>query len=370
MPTFTISSQPTNLTIDQPSPSIKLYTNGAITFGDSGGGGTTNLSYTPSPTQGQVNSSTGTDATIPATDGINAGLFLPSEKTRLASQVVPYTGATSDVDLGNFNLNTKGVKINGTAGTGHLGLKHQSSNATAGGQETALFAGSTGELFYKNDGNIVEQIPSKTYVDTGLAGKQNTITNSDSITQGTTNLFLTTTERTKLTNTTNTNTGDETTGSILNKIGNGTVIDDNYIPNSVARGTEILTKTLDTTFVPTNSAIVLGNTVLQSLEKAQGQINNKENTITAGTTSQYFRGDKTFQTLDKTAVGLANVDNTSDLNKPISTATQTALNFKQNTLVSGTNIKTINGQSLLSAGDLVVAGINNEQSIINALIFG
>ena len=58
----------------------------------------------------------------------------------------------------------------------------------------------------------------------------------------------------------------------------------------------------------------------------------KENTVTAGTTGQYWRGDKTFQTLDKTAVGLANVDNTSDLNKSISTATQTALNLKQNAL--------------------------------------
>ena len=54
----------------------------------------------------------------------------------------------------------------------------------------------------------------------------------------------------------------------------------------------------------------------------------KENTITAGTTAQYYRGDKTFQTLDKTAVGLGNVDNTSDANKPISSATQTALDNK------------------------------------------
>ena len=58
----------------------------------------------------------------------------------------------------------------------------------------------------------------------------------------------------------------------------------------------------------------------------------KENTILAGTTSQYFRGDKTFQTLNKSAVGLANVDNTSDANKPISTATQSALNTKQGLL--------------------------------------
>jgi len=54
--------------------------------------------------------------------------------------------------------------------------------------------------------------------------------------------------------------------------------------------------------------------------------NGKENAITAGTTSQYYRGDKTFQTLDKNAVGLSNVDNTSDANKPVSTATQNALN--------------------------------------------
>ncbi len=54
----------------------------------------------------------------------------------------------------------------------------------------------------------------------------------------------------------------------------------------------------------------------------------KENTITATTSSDYYRGDKTFQPLNKAAVGLSNVDNTSDTNKPVSTATQTALNLK------------------------------------------
>jgi hypothetical protein len=46
----------------------------------------------------------------------------------------------------------------------------------------------------------------------------------------------------------------------------------------------------------------------------------KEPTIAPGTTAQYWRGDKSWQMLDKTAVGLANVDNTSDANKPVSTA--------------------------------------------------
>ena len=59
-------------------------------------------------------------------------------------------------------------------------------------------------------------------------------------------------------------------------------------------------------------------------------------------------------TLVKGDVGLGNVDNTSDANKPVSTATQTALNAKQTTLVSGTNIKTINGSSLLESGNLEI----------------
>ena len=60
-----------------------------------------------------------------------------------------------------------------------------------------------------------------------------------------------------------------------------------------------------------------------------------EPTVIAGTTAQYYRGDKTWQTLDKTAVGLSNSDNTTDLNKPISTATQMALNAKLATANNG-----------------------------------
>lgn len=38
---------------------------------------------------------------------------------------------------------------------------------------------------------------------------------------------------------------------------------------------------------------------------------SREPAISAGTTSQYLRGDKTWQTLDKNAVGLGNVENTA-----------------------------------------------------------
>jgi hypothetical protein len=65
--------------------------------------------------------------------------------------------------------------------------------------------------------------------------------------------------------------------------------------------------------------------------------NGKENAIAAGTTGQYLRGDKTWQTLDKTAVGLNNVDNTSDVNKPVSTLQQTAINNAQSAAVTSAN---------------------------------
>lgn len=65
-------------------------------------------------------------------------------------------------------------------------------------------------------------------------------------------------------------------------------------------------------------------------ESISTSLGNKEPSISSGTTSQYWRGDKSWQTLDKNSVGLGNVDNTSDINKPISTDTQTALNLKAN----------------------------------------
>jgi hypothetical protein len=73
-------------------------------------------------------------------------------------------------------------------------------------------------------------------------------------------------------------------------------------------------------------------------------ITGKENTITAGTTSQYWRGDKSWQVLDKTAVGLSAVDNTSDAtknsasvtltNKTISGASNTLTNIAQSSVTN------------------------------------
>lgn len=66
------------------------------------GSGSTNLSYTPSPTDGTVVSSSGTDATLPLADGTNAGLLAPADFSKLSGiatganvGVVPNTAITA-----------------------------------------------------------------------------------------------------------------------------------------------------------------------------------------------------------------------------------------------------------------------------------
>lgn len=91
----------------------------------------------------------------------------------------------------------------------------------------------------------------------------------------------------------------------------------------------------------------------------QTALNNKENLINAGTITQYWRGDKSFQTLDKVAVGLGNVDNTSDLTKPISNLTQTALNAKENTIAAGTVSQYWRGDKTWQTLDKTSVGLPN-----------
>jgi hypothetical protein len=79
----------------------------------------------------------------------------------------------------------------------------------------------------------------------------------------------------------------------------------------------------------------------------QGALNGKEPSIPTGTTAQYFRGDKTWQLLQPSAIGLGSVDNTSDLGKPVSTAQQVALDSKANT---ATTLSA--GTGLTGGGDL------------------
>lgn len=81
----------------------------------------------------------------------------------------------------------------------------------------------------------------------------------------------------------------------------------------------------------------------------------------------YYDGSTSLwknKALSKSDVGLSNVDNTSDANKPISTATQTALNAKEPTITAGTSAqyyrgdKTFQTLNIASVSDSTTVGQN------------
>ena len=151
----------------------------------------TNLSYTASPTQGVVTSDTGNDATIPAADGTNAGLFLPAEKTKLSgiaagaevnvnadwnavsgdAQILNKPTVTTDhTALSNIGTNTHaqidtaigtifskvGDTLTGTAGSGFFGAIPQSSAPSTPGSGFRIYANASGLLEWKGTNGFTQ----------------------------------------------------------------------------------------------------------------------------------------------------------------------------------------------------------------------
>ncbi len=93
-----------------------------------------------------------------------------------------------------------------------------------------------------------------------------------------------------------------------------------------------------------------GRSVLVAADAAAARsaIGAGTSNLAIGTTSTTAKaGD---YTPTKTDVGLGNVDNTSDANKPISTATQTALNAKADSTAVGAKLLLIDNAAALPAG--------------------
>ena len=96
-------------------------------------------------------------------------------------------------------------------------------------------------------------------------------------------------------------------------------------------------------------------------------VNDGTLTIQVGSTSKTFSANQATDesvTVNKNAIGLGNVDNTSDMNKPISTAVQTALNNKQN-LLTFDNVPTQNSSNPVKSGGVYDAlqGVLNYDSL-------
>jgi hypothetical protein len=315
---------------------IEVFTGGVIAGGGGGGGGSTNLAYTASPTNGIVTSDTGTDATLTLATGTNAGLMTPAHKTKLDGIDAGATANSTDSNLRDR--------------TTHTGVQ---AIATVSGLQTAL------------DGKLTSSDISSFETTTQLNARD-TANRSRANHTGTQAVGTITGLATVATTGAYADlTGKPTIPTLTSQLTNDSGFLTTNAVSSVAGKTGVVTLAKgDVGLGSVDNTSDLAKPVSTATQTA---LNAKENTITAGTTSQYYRGDKTFQTLDKSSVGLGNVDNTSDANKPVSTATQTSLNAKQNTLVSGTNIKTINTQNILGSGDITIGGSATWGSITGTL---
>jgi hypothetical protein len=165
-------------------------------------------------------------------DGVTAWNILPYASSgggggSLTLQQVLTNGNTTTLDIDSTGIiNAKALHAKGTNGNGKLGLRHQASSPTATGQETVIFAGSDGEPRYKNDGNAIEQIASRTwtlaqgfitnvitalgYTPENASNKENTTLDTSTTKYPTNNLVKTNVD-TKLTK-----NGDNITGDITN----------------------------------------------------------------------------------------------------------------------------------------------------------
>lgn len=98
---------------------------------------------------------------------------------------------------------------------------------------------------------------------------------------------------------------------------------------------------------------------------------SKINTLTTQLSSLAPKANPVFtgvvSGIDKTMVGLANVDNTTDLNKPVSTATQAALDLKASTVDLTSAIQTHNHTGGVNGVNIPVSAVTGLQTSLNTI---
>lgn len=327
------------------------------------GGGSTNLSYIASPTNGIISSDTGTDALATAATNVNAGLLLPLEKQKIASAVQPDDLALVATTGQYLDLNGRPTMFPPSSHTHPisdvvnlqttLNTKENTSN-----KQNSLTTDGTGIKYPTVDavnsaGFITDVNTSLGYIPANRAGD----TFTGNITAP---------------NLSGTNTGDETTASIqikrplktiegqslegignidLNKSDVGLSNVDNTSdinkPVSSAQSTAIALKE-DTANKSTSTSEISSNVKFPVWSAIVSYVTGLGYLLASVAAT-------TYQTLSNlvTSFGVT----PSDTKYPSEKLVKDSLNAKQDLLVSGTNIKTINGNSILGAGNLAVSVI-------------
>jgi hypothetical protein len=189
--------------------------------------GTTNLGYTAASAIGTITSSTGTSATLPLADATNAGLFSPTEKSKLTGIATGATANSSDATL--------------LARANHTGTQTAST----------------------------------------ISDIQTTITNNTSVLANTAKISFDSTSSTRLANTSGTNTGDQDLSTLAPKASptfTGTVV----LPSTTSIGTVTSTEIGYLDNVTSSIQTQLDNKIAKNVGATY-----TTNTITTVTTAAY-----------------------------------------------------------------------------------
>jgi hypothetical protein len=360
--------------------------------------GTTNKYYTDARVETKLSNSVGTGLSW---DGV--GLDLTVDQTVIQARVAD----VSDTEIGYLNGVTSAIQDQ----------IDDKASATSPTISTSLTLDGTGDFTISADANIVfdantevyigsavsgNEVATESYVDSGLSNKLDsstaattyaplagptftgTTTTDDLVVEG----DFTVTGTTTTINTTdlsvtdpliylasNQYTEDVLDVGFLAATGEPGGTEENHLHSGFFRDASDSKKWKLVSNVPhpvgnvvditnaTKETLVVG--AFEATSATIGDVSNTElqylNGVTSAVQTQLDAkaplADPTFtgtvSGVTATHVGLGNVDNTSDANKPISTATQTALDAKVNSLVS-INSQTTNYTLVLADGDKMV----------------
>lgn len=258
------------------------------------------------PTTLDITSDTGVDATIPVATTSLAGLASAAHITKLDSLTAGSTANSSDAYL--------------------LDRSHHTGTQTASTVSDFASVARTSVVDNSIGSGITNKASSQDAVFNALFNKVDKVGG-----KGLSSEDFTNSEKTKL--------STVATGSTANDT------DVNLKARANHTGTQL------------SSTISDFNTAVDA--RVTSGVSSKENTIVAGTTSQYYRGDKSWQTLDKSVVGLSNIDNTSDASKPVSSAVTTALSGKEGAITVGSTSQYWRGDKSWQTLDKTSVGLGN-----------